>query len=490
MGNFFLLIAWLYANVASLRWLTTELQNITFSNGVLLIGGGLGILTLAGRSQLQNYVTQISTTPIFHRFPVLIMLLGGVGALVFQQVWEIQQGSAFCFLLGSYGLLGLWLSPSVWRNGLPIAVLFAGVLPFSLQFSTGLGFPVRALTANIVEQCLNAWQVSAVSANDIILLENGIARVDLPCSGLKSLWIGTLFLLVTTYLEQRAIGIRWLLVWLMNLLLLISANILRVMILVFVTYAMHQPKIADILHVPLGLLGFMAACGATWLILQWVPKQPQDSRQDPSAAKQIGRQQQPIGYRLSKQVLLITILLGLGLISSLYTPPHLGAIAAPQLPAQIRTQPIPLTDLEQSFFSHAPATLAQKQRFAIAGLTGSLLIVTSRSWSAFHPPEVCLSASGLTVETLDRQHLTPDILARWLTLQGGNVSATYWLQSSQRTTDDFVSQLWEYVVRQQKTWALVSILFDRAYAPTQPEIQNLVTLVHSAVHRSQQEPHD
>ena len=45
----------------------------------------------------------------------------------------------------------------------------------------------------------------------IIVLENGVAQVDVPCSGLKSLGTGTLFLLAATSMEDRKLGGRWLL---------------------------------------------------------------------------------------------------------------------------------------------------------------------------------------------------------------------------------------------------------------------------------------
>jgi exosortase O len=85
-----------------------------------------------------------------------------------------------------------------WQKNLPVAGLLACILPFNSQFNSGLGLPARVLTAQVVEQLLSMLHVGAISSYDIIVLENGIAHVDVPCSGIKTLLVGTLFLLAAT----------------------------------------------------------------------------------------------------------------------------------------------------------------------------------------------------------------------------------------------------------------------------------------------------
>ncbi len=168
----------------------------------------------------------------------------------------------------------------VWRRGLPVAVAIACLLPFGVQFSTGVGTPARIFTAQIVEWILHSWQISAISAGDVIVLETGVAYVDLPCSGLKSMWTGTLFLMASTWLEGRQIGLRWVVVGLANLVFLAIANTARVLILTILTHVLHQSVWAEILHVPLGLSGFIMASLLTWGLLRLVPKAGIQSRQE------------------------------------------------------------------------------------------------------------------------------------------------------------------------------------------------------------------
>jgi exosortase O len=250
-GTIAIVGSWLYLNRASLQWLSTSILDVSPFNGAMLVAGAM-LLAFLG----WHYRQSIELAPGLHRLPLVVMLGCGFAAIATQWLVSLTQLPVGLFLLGSYGLLGLWLAPSVWRRGLPVGIAIACLLPFGVQFSTGVGAPARIVTAHVVEWILHQWQISAISAGDVIVLDTGVAYVDLPCSGLKSMWTGTLFLLAATWLEGRQIGLRWLVVGLVNLGLLAIANTGRVLILTILTYVLHQSVWAEILHVPLGLIGF------------------------------------------------------------------------------------------------------------------------------------------------------------------------------------------------------------------------------------------
>ncbi|MBW4523310.1 MAG: exosortase O [Scytolyngbya sp. HA4215-MV1] len=473
-----LVTVWLYANLPALVWLGQSLQSISLLNGLLLSAGISFLLGLMVRSRSQ---WQFSPTPILQPLPLSLMLAAGVGAIVCPWVVDIPQLPVLLFGLGTYGLCGLFLPNVTWWRGLPIAALVACVLPFGAQFGTGLGFPVRVLTAQIVEQFLQSWQIAAISSHDIIVLENGVARVDLPCSGLKSIWAGILFLLAATWLEGRTIGGRWLLVCVTHSILLLVANTLRVLALVLLIH-IQQPQMAEIVHIPLGILGFILACGLTWVLLQWIPKNPV-RRLLPvnrlEARSQQLKAKSPTDW--VARTILIAAVFSLGILAASYPPRTLPAIAPLQMPSAIQAQPIALIPVEQRFFSNASSTTPQKWRFTFGDLTGSILIVSSRNWSAFHPPELCLIGSGLQVDRMETKQLAPVVLARWLTLEKGRLTATYWLQSRHHTTDDFLSRMGEYVLHQNRTWVMVSILLNDDRPPDDPKLQEFVTLIHTTI---------
>lgn len=466
-----LVSAWLYLHISSLQWLLQSLKQASSFNLILL---GLLVTVLFVQGVRYRQQLKVSATLKIQQLPLLLMLGSAVSAIALQWLADIAQITLILFALGTYGLCGLFLQPAIWRKGLPAATLIAFILPFCAQFGTGLGFPIRVLTARVVEQMLSAWHIAAVSSYDIIVLENGIAHVDLPCSGLRSLWTGTLFLLAATWLENRQIGTRWFLVCGASLFLQVLSNIVRVLILVVVTQ-LQQATFAQILHIPLGLLGFICACGLTWIMLQSVPKH---KLQQSPPEKKLENQS------IKAQFLLLIVVIALALIPQLRHPQQEPlSIASLQWPSGLASKRLELTETEQRFFDNASAT-SEKRRFVSDELSGSILLVSSNSWGGYHAPELCFVGSGLKVDRTERQWLTPNIKARWLSLQDGKLSATYWFQSPKQTTDDFLSRLWSQVTRQQKTWVMISVLFDSSKRPDSPEVHAFATTIHNFINHS------
>ncbi len=141
-----------------------------------------------------------------------MVIIGSAFYLLSERFLDINTLSATLFGLASYGLLGLWMQPNHWRRGLPAALLLIGSLPFGEHLQTFVGYPVRILTATIVGDGLAKLGVGTVGVDTILIFENGISKIDLPCSGVKSLWSGGLFLLAATWIERRSINMHWFLI--------------------------------------------------------------------------------------------------------------------------------------------------------------------------------------------------------------------------------------------------------------------------------------
>ena len=485
LSNCALIVAWLYANRLALKWLWDSLSQLSGFNQILVSLVACGLLIQGVRVFRKNAAHKnfnfLYLQPKPRVLPLFLLLGCGIGAIALQWLFDLEQLRVFLFLLGTYGLCGLFIPSNFWRRGLPIAAIVACLLPFSPPLGNGFGgLPARVLTAHIVEQLLANWHITAISSHDIIVLENGIAQIDLPCSGLKSLWIGTLFLLATTPLENRQIGLRWLLVCGCNLFLLFSVNTLRVLLIVLMGQVLQQPEIAQILHIPLGLLGFICACAFSWIMLQWVPKQKQGSRGDKGDKGDKGAMER----YLSGATGLLGIIVTLALISN-FTPNYqLELITQISWADQLVGEPLPLTTAEQRFFNYNSTLLPEKRRFVQGDISGSILVVANTSWRTYHPPELCHVGSGLKVDWMEKKQLTPEVLARWLSLQNGQISATYWLQTSQQTTDDFFTSLWHKPKHNHQNWVLVSILFDRSLSPTSPQVHDLATTIYNTINQS------
>jgi exosortase O len=465
--------SWFYLNRSALGWFARTLPEISVFNGWMLVAGGvlLGILGFRYRQRIQL------SAPTLRPVPLALMLGCGIGAISTRWLVALEQLPVVLFLFGTYGMLGLCLKPTIWRKGLPVGAAIACLLPFGVQFSTGLGAPARVFTSQGVASVLHLWKIPAISTEDVILLDTGVAYVDSPCSGLKSMWTGTLFLLVATWLEGRQIGVRWLAVCMANLGLLAIANTARVIVLVVLTYVLKQPILAEMMHVPLGLMGFLMASAIAWGLLRWVPRQQTLETLETRSS---------VHSTFKTPFIITACILALTLI------PQTQIVATPawdvstlQWSSQIRAQPVPLNPYEQKFFAHYPGVTTQKQRFQFQGITGSLILVASPTWQAHHAPELCLTASGHHIESMVGQALTPKITGRWLELDGGKKTATYWFQSATHTTDDFFVRFRGEIFRTDPNWTLVSIVFDQPHSPNEFSIKTFLNLVHDTLNPMQ-----
>jgi exosortase O len=467
--------SWLYLNRSALHWLATSMADISLFNGVILAAGAL-LLTFLG----WHYPRSIELAPGLYRLPLLLVFGCSVATISTQWFISLAQLPVGLFLLGSYGLAGLWLAPSIWKRGLPVGIAIACLLPFGVQFSTGVGTPARIFTAQIVEWILHSWEISAISAGDVIVLETGVAYVDLPCSGLKSMWTGTLFLLASTWLEGRQIGLRWVVVGLANLVFLAIANTGRVLILTLLTHVINQPAWAEILHVPLGLIGFVMASLLTWGLLRWVPKTEKSAPADRTEITLV-----KLHWR--SLLGLAGLLLALAIVPVPQFDRSITSVDLSRLQwaAPMQTQPLDLNSSEQKFFANYPGVTTRKQQFQYGGLTGTSVLVASPTWQAHHSPEVCLASIGYKIAPEIQQLVTPDVTARWLSLDDGKKSAVYWFQSATSTTDNFNSRFWDEVFRRESRWTMVSVVFDRADSPESPAVQGFIKQTHDEIDRIQ-----
>ena len=468
-----LIAAWLLGNIWTYQWFVESLVHTNSLNLILLC---FGLITLFVQIIRTNFFKSESFKLRFNIHPFLLMLGGELGAIILKWSLNIPQLTLLCFILGSYGLLGLFISSAAWHKGLSVAAIIACIIPFLAAFNSGLGFPVRVITAHAVAQALSDFHLSAVSSHDIIVMENGIAQVDLPCSGMKSLWTGTVFLLGATWLENRQLGWRWLLVAIANLLFLIAANIIRVLILVVTIEVLQQQAIADLLHLPLGIVGFIVASTLTWILLQKVPRNSHDLPTIKS---------EKIDNRKNNYSWILGIIITLGIIGQIQ-PFQLNRVSLEpiNLPPEIATETLALTPAETNFFDSPANPVVQKLRFRSEDLSGSMLMVASHTWQSHHPPELCFLGNGFKVDSMNSTLINNSINARWLSLQNGELSAAYWFQAKQGTTDDFVSRIWDHLAHRNKTWVLVSVLFDRTENPNSAEIKNFSNSIYQTINQN------
>jgi len=428
----------------------------------------------------------LAEQPALH-LPGLALALTGAAAFIAAERWlDINTLSATLFGLATYGLLGLWMEGRAWWQGLPAALLLVGVLPFGEHMDTFIGYPLRLATARMVSQGLVAIGVPNLGVDTIIIFENGLSQVDSPCSGVKSLWSGGLFLLAVTWIERRPINRRWLLAALGFVLILLAANLARVALLVITGQVLGWRLPAEMLHVPLGIIGFAAACLATLGMLRWAGAATADN-----AASVGGAAYQSVPRPKWLAPALAGTLTGLVLLYAPHAQPVSAASFAWNFPPELSMQSWPLDRFEMDWLSNGGSlpVSASRWRFEWRGLSGSLLFVASDTWRAQHRPERCFTVYGLEVQQ-SRLHLAArDFPLRWLSLGQPGASQTlysagYWLQSSQRLTDDYSVRIWDDLAPQPQPWVLATILFDGTVDPSAADTQALFAALRQTIQES------
>jgi exosortase O len=449
---------WLFRPVYAYLGIIFTRQEFRTNQVVLLAVLALVIFQVR-RGDLQP---RLDTLPQLYR-PALILAVGcAILFLIAERFLDINTLSATLFGLATYGLLGLWLRPADWRAGLPAALLLIGALPFGEHMDTFVGYPLRIATARLVSQGLAGLGHPNLGVDTILIFENGVSQVDSPCSGVKSLWTGGLFFLAATWIDRRPLNRRWLLAALVFAGLLLAANLARVGLLVMTGQIFGWRLLAQMLHVPLGVIGFASACATALVLLRWAGSPRPDGQDEP------GHVQEALDRPTWLSPALILVFIGMVL---LYAPRAQPAAAAARsawvFPAQLQTIAWPLTTGELNWLTQdaqEASVQAARWRFTWGDLQGSLLFVASDTWRAQHRPERCFTVYGLEVQESMPWMAADDFPLRWLTLGFGKdpalYSAAYWLQSPDRITEDYAARIWDDLAPQPEPWVLVTVLFD------------------------------
>jgi exosortase O len=468
LANAALVGAWIFLHAPVIGWLGARFAGSPLHASIVL---GAAVLLFRGVRPRQVIAT-LARPPRAAPVPVALVVVAAAAFTFCERRLGTTTLSALCAGLGAYGLAGLYLDAHRFRRALPTALLLTVLLPFGEQADSYFGFAARAFSARVVADLLTAIGKPTVPVETLLLLENGVAHVDVPCSGARSLWTGLLFFLAATCLLGRRPGLRWVLAGLAHLALLVVENVVRVAAVVLLAVALGAPRLAEILHAPLGVLGFAIACALTLVILHRFVPGPA-ATPAPTAAT-------PQGPRAPLAPLLAACFLVLAQLHA----PRLAFAGAPRfhldLGAALATETLPLSNAEADLFRRWGGS-ADKRRFRIGTVEGSLLAVFSRTFRAHHPPEVCLAGSGVHVEGLRAVSLGGDVTVRVAAADGGRRTAVYWFQSPSRTTADLAARVWDEVRGHESRWVQMSLIVDAPLDVESPEGRALVATLRAAV---------
>jgi len=421
-----------------------------------------------------------------------LVLIGSVLYLLAERFLDINTLSASLFGLATYGLLGLWMSPRRWLAGLPAALLLIGTLPFGEHLQTFVGYPMRIATAQIVQKGLQAAGIQSIGVDTILVFESGLAQVDIPCSGIKSLWTGMLFLIAATWIESSAINLRWFGIATLMGILLFAANVARVAILVFVGQVAGWEMMAELIHVPLGVLAFGLVCGVVLLFVK--NQKTSEFRMPPRTVRT--NQGEVFPSKVAKRPVWLAPLLAIGIagMALLYTPRPLPVMAQTAInwafPPEMQVQVDPLSPELLAWVTQDGADVADRWRFAWQGdsdlISGSVMFITSATWRGQHRPERCFEVQGMMIEASQVVLFDDDFSAQMVLVSGGSHQATalYWLQTSTHATDDFAARIWSDLAPERQPWVLVTLLLDDVYPTDSDSVHSIAVMVRETVANS------
>jgi len=376
-------------------------------------------------------------------------LLASVSGHWFSAPWGFGVVDAGWAWLGLVGLLGVLFGlRELRRAALPLLLVLLALPRFG-HLEAAVGFPLRLATAEMVADLLRAMGLSALDAGTVLTVEGQTTRIDMPCSGVRSLWTGAAFLLAATWLDRRRWGLRWLVVAAGLAGSLVLANGLRVLVLVALHNAVPGGDVAGtILHEPLGVLGFLGSCGLAWLGLRWVPQATREAVQPPSSAPR------------SRLIPVVFVL-------------QLAAFAFPRdpLPLPDAQVPIPNEMAELVPRDHelelvtANRGVLSKARFdagdlggPAGSLSGELVLVLGDGIRTQHRPDICIRASGADIGTVVPAAIadTPVRTAE-VDTPLGPARAVWWFQSASAVTDEQSERMLRGLLSPEP-WLMVSVL--------------------------------
>lgn len=398
------------------------------------------------------------------RFPLILLITLVLGEFANGFTMNLEIASSILFLSSLYAIIGFYLSQQLWLKLGYLWGIFILTLPIVERAERFLGLPLRIFTAEAVSFIFSFFHISQVSQSTIILTESRIVSVDIPCSGIKSLYIGFMFVLVLFYFEKLRWNIHSFIRVIIFFILLIGFNIWRVFILTYLYGYLDMKDAADAVHVIIGLIGFGVSC------LVFFIRNTSLSQSHSATAKRVNSNNLPTKnprntfsiYEILPSVILIIALIVATIPNTLlpHTPTSEIQITKKFSMSSAQLKQIPLLPAEEQFFQSGEVMYVSKQQgiYSEGDIPFSLTLVSSSSSRFQHNPDVCLQTLGHVV--VDEELVTSSTSGntfRRLSLNQGNEHVYYWFVSGEDVITDYAERMWEDLTGSERVWTLVIV---------------------------------
>jgi len=388
------------------------------------------------------------------KLPLMITAIALLAYLLSEYFIGIKILNSIFFGFGTYGIIGFFLNINYWKKLFIPFILIVQTLPFGANLDTYIGFPLRVFTTNTVESMLSVLGVENIRSQTIFVIENRAANIDISCSGMKGIWASTIFFLMIIYIENKRINHKTIVSFAVMLVSLISFNILRVSLIIYTDTVVNLPKLAEVFHVPLGIIGFVISLAITWLLVRYYN----------DINKENNKEETKTNYFHKKHSRIIASSLSFTLILLLFINFERDEIIITQNKSKIKLETnIKLTETqvsknEKTLMISEPNDMLQKYTFDTLNLQGSILISETTNWRGHHKPEICYTAEGLEIENSRTISAEKDFYIKEISFKNSNYKAFYWFQSKENITDDYSTRVWTALSSSNKKWTMVSVI--------------------------------
>lgn len=396
--------------------------------------------------------------------PLVICLLSVTGYYLLEKYIQINILSFIVFLIYVFGFLGFYISNYRWKKLLIPFGLVLLVLPFGNLLDLYIGFPLRIASVNLVSVFFEFIGIDYLSTDTIITIENNSSQVDFSCSGIKGLWAALIFYLTNTWLKRYKVGFNWLSIGLILMLLILVLNTLRILILVYFDLVLKLPKISDIIHVPLGIFGFVFSCTVTYFLSDYFLELKEEDLFVNSSGN--------LNKSFNKWFLILPLIqIGFCL--------NMREQSLPKIKENndyFNSLHINNWDFEKSNLSNQEVSFIENQggqlekfTFSNGALKGNGFILKSKTWRSHHNPEYCITSRGEKIVKSETLMIDNENSIKNIVLKNGQ-QGYYWFQSKSYITDDFGTRVWKEIFYGKKDWFLVCVIFNPNKKPDQKYI--------------------
>ena len=452
-----------YSFSSELIWLYKSVNNYIVIPSVFLIAGLITVVCFLIVVLKDANLKKCSINALFLTSGAVLFSIFTFDRINFPQI------DVALLLISLYGVYGMLLTDEKrWQRGLPIALLIAVCIPFAVDFGSGFGFFLRIASSKVVGLMLQLTNIPVMSSHDILIFENGMAQVDTPCSGLKSLFTGTLFFLSAAFIRKRQLSAVLCFQYLVFCCVMVAANVLRIFFLAILYEIVKWKQFADLLHIPLGVAFFIGVCGVGWLLLGF-------SFEKGGASSSIGVRKCPLW--VGACVLLLSLCLSIMLKTSSVPPSFAKSYADQNILSELGAKEVGLEPIEKQFFTKIKNTNASKWRFMRKGITGELLVIETSMLNGIHSPEVCFVGNGMNISSVQEMDLG-SISCTVIGLDDDSQFAVFWLQHAESSTRSFLVRFWRHVIYGEKLWSLKVVLLAPGNRVHKQAVNELLFLIY------------